>query len=223
MNTLFGGSESESQQTSQSGWALLPQELKDAFTKLATNASSYIGDAGTSAYTPTDITVGEQTAINNLYSGFTPDATTLQSDIDMQMNPYNSYVIDEINRQSQGDYSTLKQSLGTANQFGSNRAALGANDIDLSRTNQIGTFLQDQYNTALDNSLNTLTANRRADASGALTGGTYARDLALQQSSAPITALQQIATAMGILPTSGGSTGQMTSSSYDTNGVFSIF
>lgn len=224
MESVFGGSSNEQSSSSESGFGLLPTEIQEAFKKLATQSQKYIGDTGSSIYTPIDLTSGEQTAISNINKGFTPTQQTIESDIAMQTNPFDSYVIDAINREAQGENSTLNQALNTAGQFGSNRAVLGANDIDLTRLQKIGEFKQNQYNTALNNSLNTLTQQRVDDASKQLGAGTYQRDLSLAQSTAPITALQEIAKAMGILPTTGGSTSTSSGSSSSSNGIVpSIF
>lgn len=155
-------------------------------------------------YTPLQQTAGETKAYSAIDRGFTPDQTQLNSDIEMQQNPFDHYVIDEINRQAGGDYSILKQALNEAGQFGSNRQNLGANDIDLSRLNQIGGFKRDAYNTALQNALTTLPGLRQQDAQGQLVAGANQRDLYGQTQQAPLIALQQLAKALGILPTSDG-------------------
>jgi len=100
--------------------------------------------------------------------------------------------------------------------MGSNRQNLGANDIDLSRLNQIGSFKQDWYKNAMQNALTTLPGMRSADATGALGAGSYERDINMGTSSAQITALQEIAKAMGILPTQEGS---QTSTSKSSGGI----
>lgn len=217
--TLFGGSDSKS---SSNGFNALPNEIKGAFTNYGQQVQDILkGGNLTNMYTPLAMSNAEQSALSNIGQGFTPDATQLQSDIQMQMNPYNSYVIDEINRQMNGQNSALTSSLAKAGQQNSNRSLLGANDIDLSRGNQIGSFLQNQYNTALNNSLNTLTNSRRADATGALTGATYARDLDFAQKQAPISGLSAISQLLSSLPTSEGSAQSKSSSSSGIGGLLS--
>src|SRR6185503_8294657 len=197
---LFGGSDAQSSSQSN-GFNSLPPEIRDAFTNYGSQVQDVLkGGNLTNMFTPQPLGQGEQNALTRLGQGFTPDANQLQSDISMQMNPYNSSVIDEINRQMNGQNSQLTSSLSKAGQQNSNRSLLGANDIDLSRGNQIGSFLQGQYNTALNNSLNTLTNSRRADATGALQGGTYGRDIANQTQQAPINALSAIGHLLGVLP-----------------------
>lgn len=190
MGSVLGGGGGSS--SSKSGYAALPKELKDAFNKLGINVEQYTNpsNAGvTEAFTPQGVTAGEQGAMDAINRGFTPTAESIQSDIAMQMNPFDTYVIDEINRQGMGDYSILKQALSESGQQGSNRQALGANDIDLTRLNQIGQFKQGQYNTALQNSLGTLTKSRQSDAGSQLGVGDFLRTLDLQTKQAPVNAL----------------------------------
>lgn len=208
---LGGGSESSS--TSQSGFALLPEEIQRAYKNLGTEATKYIGDAGAQMFTPLQQTADETRAINMLRQGTAPTSQSIASDIQMQMNPYNQFVIDEINRQMQGENSALNQQLNQAGQLGSNRGMLGANDIDLSRANQIGGFLQGQYNTALQNALTTLPQARQTDIGNLFNIGQFQRGLAGETSQAPMTALRNISQVIGVLPQSGGSTSSGSSSS----------
>ena len=214
---LFGGKGEKS--SSQSGYSTLPPNIQNAFSKLAAEGSKYIGPSGTAAYTPIPKTPYEIKALGQIEKGFTPTANTMKSDLSMMMNPYDEYVINEINRQAQGADSILNKALSSAGQFASNRAMLGANDIDLTRLNQIGQFRQSQYNRALDAILNQLTESRRKDALGLMGAGQFERELALQSSSAPITALQEIAKIFGVLPQSGGTIQQ--SSGYAGEGILS--
>lgn len=213
---LTGGSQSTS--SGKSGFGLLPKEIQAPYKTYGTQVNNLLGTDLSKAYTPLAQTAGETQAYNAINQGFTPNQTQLNSDIGMQMNPYDSSVIDTINRQGQGDYSVLQQSLNGAGQLGSNRGFLGANDIDLSRLQQIGTFKQGEFNTALQNALTTLPQQRAQDAQAQLAAGANQRQLAGQTAQAPVNALQQIGAALGILPTSGGSTQSSQSSSQ--NGLF---
>jgi len=217
--TLFGGSDESKNEQSQSGFSLLPSQIQSAYTDYANAVKSQIPNAA-SAYTPTPITSGEQSALDKLTNGFTPTASSLQSDVSMLMNPFNSSVIDQLNRQANSDFSILKQNMNQAGQFGSNRQALGANDIENSRQSNIGSLLQNQYNQALGQVFNNLIPRRQQDAENALTAGTYSRGIADQTKQAPITGLQQIGAALGILPSNGGSTSTGSSSGQSNNGIF---
>lgn len=209
---LGGGGKSSSTQTS--GYAALPNELKSAFNKLGMGVEQYTNpnNAGvTRMFTPLAQTADETNAFNQMRQGFTPTSESIASDIAMQQNPYNQYVIDEINRQSKGANSILQQNLNSAGQLGSNRQMLGANDIDLSRTNQIGSFLQGQYNTALNNALNVLPQQRAQDAQNLTQIGQFQRGLAGQTNLAPVSALQAGTSMIG--PFTAGGTGTSSQSS----------
>lgn len=216
-----GGSSGGSQQSSSQGFRDLPPEIQNAFKDLATQAQGYLpgnNASTTSMFTPIGQTAGETQAINATNAGFAPTAASVNNDVAMQMNPYDSYVIDEINRQSQGQNSALQRTLSNAGQFGSNRMILGANDIDLSRMNQIGQFKQGQYNTALNNAMTVLPQQRQADAAAQMGIGGFQRQLGQQIAQAPISALSSISSILGVLPTnSGQSSGSSSSGSHSWN------
>jgi hypothetical protein len=220
--SILGGS-SGSSSSSSGGFNELPKEIKGAYTGYGQQVQDLLKSGNlTNMYKPLAQTAGETKAYGAIDQGFAPTAQSIQSDIAMQQNPYDQYVIDEINRQSGGDYSILKQSLNEAGQMGSNRQNLGANDIDLSRLNQIGSFKQQGYDTALQNALTTLPGARQQDAQALLGAGANQRELAGQESQAPLIALQQLATALGILPTAEGSSSSSSKSS-STGGIAGLF
>jgi hypothetical protein len=217
---LFGGSKQTSS-SSSGGFNELPASIQGAYSDFGTQIQNLIkGGNLTNMYTPLQQTAGETKAYGAIDRGFTPTQATIDSDIGMQTNPFDSYVIDEINRQAGGDYSILKQALNEAGQFGSNRQNLGANDIDLSRLNQIGSFKQKNYETALNNALTTLPGLRAADAGLQLGAGENQRNLYGQTQAAPVNALQELAKALGILPTQEGGS-QSTSKGTSSQGIFS--
>ncbi len=216
-SSILGGSKTSS---SSGGFNQLPAEISGAYKDFGQQIQDLLGSGNlTNMYKPLAQTAGETKAYGNIDQGFAPTAQTLKSDISMQQNPYDQYVIDEINRQSGGEYSILKQAQNAAGQSGSNRGMLGANDIDLSRLNQIGSFKQQGYNTALQNALTTLPGARQQDAQNQLGAGANQRDLAGQESQAPLIALQQLASALGILPTAEGSTSSSTKTSSGLAGL----
>lgn len=221
-SSILGGS-SGSSSSSTGGFNALPDQIKGAYNDYGQQLQNLLKSGNLSnMYKPLAQTAGETKAYGAIDQGFTPTAQSIQSDIAMQQNPYDQYVIDEINRQSGGDYSILKQSLNEAGQMGSNRQNLGANDIDLSRLNQIGSFKQQGYNTALQNALTTLPGARAQDATAQLGAAGNQRALAGEEAQAPLIALQQVAAALGILPTAEGSS---TSSSKQSSspGIASLF
>lgn len=190
MGSLLGG---KSTSSSKSGYSALSKSLQAAFDPFGQAINKYMlpGNPGVNEmFTPSGITAQEQLGIDRMRQGFTPTAQSLQSDIEMQMNPYNKFVIDEINRQGGGQYSLLKQALSEAGQSGSNRSILGANDIDLSRQNMIGNFLGGQFNTAMQNAMTTLPSQRTADLQNMMSAEGMVRGLADQQKMAPISAIE---------------------------------
>lgn len=214
-------SSGESNSTGSSGFALLPSSIQTAYTQYANilNKATANTAEATKAFTPNNLNAGATSALANLSnSAYVPTSESIASDIAMQTNPYDSSVIDTINREAAGSNSQLKQAQNAAGQFGSNRAILGANDVDLTRLNQIGTFKQNEYNTALNNALTTLPSARTTAAQNAVSAGTTEVQNALAQSEAPYTALSSYANLLGVLPTSGGSQSQSSSSNQSAGG-----
>lgn len=215
MKALFGGSSQAS--NNASGYSALPAALQQAFNPMGQAVAQYTNPNNpgvTAAFTPMPQTAAETGAINNINNGLgVPTADSIKSDIAMQMNPFDDSVISTINQQGQGQYSVLKQALNEAGQNGSNRQALGANDIDLTRMNQIGTFKQGEYNTALNNALTTIPQAQVANAQNVMSAGAFQRALALQTAQAPIAALQAGTSMLapfvsgGVGSSSGSSTG----------------
>jgi len=206
LKTVFGGSDSKSESSSRAGFDLLPPELQEAFTGFSGDLSSrFRGGRADDLFTPLPQTRFEDQALSSIGQGLTPTEDTLRSDIGMQMNPFDDFVIDAINRESQGENSILNQALNQAGQVGSNRGILGASDIEQQRLGTIGRFRQDQYNTALQNTLNRLPQLRSQDIGLQLGAGEFLRGLDTQTRQAPIQALSSFGDLLGALPQSGGS------------------
>lgn len=189
LGDLAGGSSS----SQASGYSTLPDNIKSGFNQLGQQIPQYTNPndpANIARFTPMAQTGDENNAYSAIRQGFTPTADSLNSDVSMLMNPFNSSVIGGINNQANSDFSILKQNLNQAGQFGSNRQQLGANDIELQRQNQIGSLLQNQYNQALGQVFNNLVPQRQQDAMN-LTGiADRQRGLDWQTKQAPINALQ---------------------------------
>lgn len=217
---IGGGSESSSQNSSQSGFALLPPEIQSVFKNYAGGLEGlFAGGASDELFKPLPQTLYEDKALGTSLNGVTATPDSLAADISMQMNPFDQHVINTINREAGGEYSVLKQGLDEAGQFGSNRHILGANDIEAKRLDQIGTFKQGQYNKALDNTLNQLTSSRAGDVGLQFGAGDFVRGLDTDTKQAPINAYRTFGQLLGVLPTSGGSTSQGTSKSSSTEGI----
>ena len=215
---FFGGSDSKSTSESTSGFSLLPQEIQDAFKQYASKTTDIMPNIGES-FTPLAQTADEDNAFSAIRGGFAPTQSSIGSDIGMQMNPFDDSVINDINRQAGGEFSVLKGVLDEGGAFGSNREMLGANDIDLSRLNQIGRFKQDQYNSALDNALTTMPNARSQDAQNLLGIGDRERALDASNKQSGIQGLLAIGQAMGVLPASGGTISSSYSNSSQRNGA----
>lgn len=195
--TSSGGSNSSnstSNQNSASGYSALSPALQAAFNPIGQQIGALTnpGNAGvTDMFSPQGPTAAMTNATNNINAGFAPNAASIGSDMAMQMNPYNDSVINTINQQGQGQYSVLKQAMNAAGQgTDSNRSLLGANDIDLTRQNLIGSFLNGQFNTSMNNALTTLPNARAADAANIMNTGMLNNSVINAQKLAPITALQ---------------------------------
>lgn len=218
----FGGSSSESQQSSQSGFALLPKEIQDAFKSFATTASGTLNPNGTPAssmFTLPALQPGSQTSLTNLENNkyaVTPDS--FKANMDMLQNPYDSSVISQINRAATGDSSQLTSEMSKAGDFGSNRSMLGASDVSQSAADLIGSFLNNEYNNNVTNALTTIPNANMTSAENSVNAGITQQGQQMQNKQAPVSALSQLAALYGILPQTGGSTSQGTSSSSSNTG-----
>jgi hypothetical protein len=215
---FISGSDNPEQSSSRSGFALLPQEIQDAFTGFASRGTGLLGGgAGDSMFTPMGATQDENNAFGMFRQGFAPtSAADVSRDVGLFMNPFDQYVIDDINRQSQGDYSLLKQAVTDAGQFGSNRQVLGASELERQRLNAIGSFKQNQYNNALNMAMNQLSGLRQQDAQNLMGIGSFQRGLDTQTRQAPVSALNAWANLIGALPQSGGSESSATGANHES-------
>lgn len=129
------------------------------------------------AFTPLAQTADETAGINAYRNGFAPTADSLQADISMLSNPFDSSVIGEMNRQAAGNNSLVNQAAGRAGQIGSNRSFLGTSDVEQNRLNNIGQFKQTQYNNAINQALTQLPTLRQNDAANLMNIGGFQRGL----------------------------------------------
>lgn len=219
MEDLFGGSKGSSD--SQSGFSLLPPQLQQAFTQFASALNGQTGDLSKmfSAFTPPSLNAGSQSSLSDLENNkFALTPENVQKSMDMQTNPFDSSVIDTINKQAAGQGSVLNSNLASAGQFGSNRAALGSNDIDLSRLQQIGTFKNNEFQTAMNNALTTIPQGQTMGAENSVNAGLMGQQQQMGQQMAPWNAMQFWSSLLSGLPQSGGSTS--TGSQQAQNGIF---
>lgn len=208
---FFGGGGSQTVNIPATGFYAQPDAYRNLYKGVLGDANDLFGRNSTvdttAMFTPMGLNAGEQSGLNSIYQGFTPTSESLGQDLSMLMNPFDDYVINDINRQATGNNSLVNQAATRAGQQGSNRSFLGTSDVEQNRLNSIGQFRQGQYNTAVNQVLNNLVPQRSADAYGALTAGTYERDLSNQTKQAPYTALMAGQQALAGIPTQFGDFG----------------
>lgn len=210
----YNQSDSSGNQDASSGFALLPASLQQAFTQYGTQLNNLYSGNQAQAFQLPSLNSGATNALNNLSNqAYAPNASNIASNMALQQNPWDSSVINQYNQQANGQQSNLNQQLSSAGQFGSNRAALGANDIDLTRLNNIGAFQQGEFNTQLNNALTTIPQAQNTSAQNAVNAGTTIQSQQYQNQQAPFTAMQSYGQALGVLPSSGGSVSTGSSSS----------
>jgi hypothetical protein len=224
VQSIFGGSNTKQQQTQQasSGFGALPPAIQDVISQMATSAGGILDPNGTpnsSLFKLPALSSPASSALSQIENqDFAITPQSIQTDINEQMNPYNSSVIGQIENAQNGNLSQLNSYLTNSGTFGSNRGMLGASDISNVAANQIGTFLNGQFNTSLQNALTTIPQNQAQSAAGALQGGLLQQQQTLQNQLAPITALQQLAKILQTgVPNTSQSTGQSTGSSSSVN------
>lgn len=222
MQTLFGGSNNSSQSTTN-GFGGLPPAIQSAFTNLASTASGTLAPGGSpssSLFTLPSLGAPSTNALSQIENqNFAITPESIQSGINEQINPYNDSVINQIEKAQNGNLSQLNSYLTNSGTFGSNRGMLGASDISNTAADQIGSFLNGEYNTALNNALTTIPQNNAQSAAGSVQAGQLQQGQTLQNQQAPVSALAALAQIMGVLPTTSGS-GQGTSSGTSSNGIF---
>lgn len=187
---LGGGQQSSgsSSGTFKSGFASLPKELQKPYTQYGTQLSDAF------ANNPVQTPNADQTQGFNLArQGVAATPESLQRDLSMLMNPYDQYVINDINREATGQNSLVNQYATQAGQQGSNRSFLGTSDVEQNRLNNIGKFRQDQYNTSVNNILGPLAQARQGDISSLLNIGQQQQDM-------PYNNLQKYAELLGVVP-----------------------
>lgn len=197
---LGGGEQSSSSGTFQSGFASLPPEVQKAFTQYGTQITDMFKNPQGNMFTPMPITADEMAAFDRMRTGLAPTEQSLRSDINMFMNPFDDFVINDINRQAQGENSLVNQFATRAGQQGSNRSFLGSSDVEQNRLNNIGQFRQGQYNTAVNNALGPLANLRQQDISNLAGIGDFTRNLDTQTRQAPYQSLQAYGGLLGALP-----------------------
>lgn len=193
-----------SQSTPATGYYSQPAPYQNLYAGTVENAKSLLlpnGQLNSSLFSAPQTNQFENNAQNLISQGVAPNAQSLQSDISMLTNPFDSSVIDSINKQSQGANSLVNQAATQAGQQGSNRSFLGTSDVEQNRLNSIGQFQQSQYNNAINQALGPLAGLRQQDISNNAAEGATQRGIDTQNQQAPLSALQAAYTALNGTPT----------------------
>lgn len=177
-----------------SGIYSLPENAQNAYNFLVDKGLGYSKKA--SLFQPASFTQDQLSAFDLARSAASPTEEGVASLVSPFMNPYIDSVIGEVNRQAQGQNSVLQQNMNAAGQLGSNRQMLGANDIDLSRMNQIGSILSGQYNTAL----NTALSNQQSGINNLLSIGGMQQQQNLAEQQAPLAGVEWLQGVMSGYP-----------------------
>jgi hypothetical protein len=188
------------------GFYTMPKEYQDVYRGMLNQLGNTLlpnGQLNTEMFTPLPMTGDEERAIGMIRKGLAPTEESLRSDVSMLMNPFDEYVIDDLNRQAQAENSILNQAMSQVGQMGSNRGILGASDIEQQRLGQIGRFRQGQYNNAVNTALGTLTGLRQQDIGNLMGVGTFERGLDTQTRQAPLAALNALQGGLNQVQTSG--------------------
>jgi len=201
---------SKKQKIPATGFYALPQEYQSLYRGLLGDAGNIIrpdGQLNVDMFTPLPTTADEERAFSILRQGLTPTQDSISRDVAMLQNPFDEYVINDINREAQGQNSILNQALSRTGQMGSNRSILGASDVEQQRLNNVGRFRQENYNNAVNASLGTLSGLRQQDAQNLLGIGTFERGLDEATRQAPLSALSAGQQALGGFQTEFGNFG----------------
>jgi len=188
------------------GFYAMPQQYQDLWNNVLKQTKGVAGSLNTDAFTPLPQTEEETRAIGSINAGLgTPE--TFNKNIEMLMNPFDEYVVNDINRQSMGQNSLVNQAGQQAGQMGSNRNFLNTSDVEQNRLNNIGVLRQGQYNTAVSNALGPLAGLQQQDITNLLGVGGFQRDLDSRTNQAPYTALAANQGALSGIPTQFGNFG----------------
>lgn len=198
---------SSKQKIPATGFYSQPAGYQQLYNSVLGNTNEGLEGINPAMFTSAPLSEGGTNGLNSIYNGFTPDSEQLQSDISMLSNPFDEYVVNGINREATGQNSLVNQYSTLAGQQGSNRSFLGTSDVEQNRLNNIGMFKRDNYNSAVNASLGSLTNSRRADANGAYQAGDNERSIETQDQLAPLQALLAQQGLLSGIPTSFGNFG----------------
>lgn len=201
---------SKKQKIPATGFYALPKEYQNLWSGILGQADDVLlpgGQLNSEMFTPLGMTADESAAFERMRQGFAPTEQSLRQDISMFMNPFDDFVINDLNRQAQGQNSLVNQASTRAGQQGSNRSFLGTSDVEQQRLNSIGQFRQGQYNNAVNQVLGPLAGLRMQDTQNLLGIGSFERGLDSATKQAPLQALNAGTGFLNAIPTSFGNFG----------------
>lgn len=172
---LFGGSKSTpSQQQNQSGFIALPQDLQDYYRGILSATSNVAADPN-QYFRPADLSATELQARDMM------NPENIQGSIQKYLNPFQSRIEEDINRQFRAPQSALTQRASEAGAFGGSRQREGEADLERARLDAMAGASANQYNNAYN--------QLQAGIQQLLGFGGFERDLDLQQRQATPSAL----------------------------------
>lgn len=178
---LFGKAPKTTPSQQYGGFSALPSDLQEQYRGLLNRALGYSQD--TAMFTPEGLSAEELQAQGIIQSGLDPAA--IQSGVESFLNPYRSIVVDDLNRQFEGQFGALAQGASEAGAFGGSRYRRGQYDTERARLDAINSALSGQYNTAMGQFL----GQRGQNISELLGFGGLRRGIDDQTRMAPISAL----------------------------------
>jgi hypothetical protein len=210
LSGLAGGPKT-SQGVPAAGFYSMPPGYQEFYNNLSKAANTTLlpnGQPNSAMFTPMAQTADETQAFGMARQGLAPTEESLRKDIALQMNPFDDFVINDINREATGANSLVNQYATQAGQQGSNRSFLGTSDVEQNRLNNIGQFRQGQYNTAVQNALGPMANLKQTDIENLLGIGAFQRGLDTATRQAPYTALSAAGGLLGGMPTQFGTQSQ---------------
>lgn len=219
-DSLIGGSESSSSSSTQYS---LP--VQRGFNQLAGQTREFVSPKNPEnieRFRPIGITDDEQLAFDRIRQGIAPQSSEdVRSMVDMFYNPYGDVILDNIDRDFEGQNSLLKglysQTGSGPGASGSNRSILDTVNLEEARLNSKAAARKDMYDSALNTALGRYSDLKYQDIASLLGIGGFERSLDLETKQAPVSALKVMSQILN--PLTSTQTSQSSSSSSDSDGI----
>lgn len=206
VKSLFGGSESKqsAQNTSSGGFGALPTDIQDQY-KAILNPIQGIIDAPEQFFQSMGLTMDEKLGRQLM------NPEDIQANIAQYLNPFQSRIEEDINRQFQAPQSALTQRASEAGAFGGSKYREGQTDLERARLDSLAGASANQYNNAY---------NQLQQGIGNLLGfGGLERGLDLQTKQALPSALSFASSIFAPLLSSREASGSSSGSSSSSTGI----